>query len=187
MFIQDSVLNAAETSEAVTCDQPLQACSPSPTLISPPLKKRKTPRYEVEEPARTVLQDSLVTPKCEPEEIIEDICFADVDETYSSDNNKPELISISKNSVSENSSKCSSAQNLQRTHHIKGEIKLYWLFIIIIHYLVRDTDLVFVCLVFQGEHEWVEWWMNVALLLSYCSEMLQFWIIKLTITECLNF
>lgn len=123
MFIQESVLNAAGTSEAVTCDQPLQTCSP--TLISPPLKKRKTPRYEdVEEPARTVLQDSLVTPKCEPEEIIEDICFADDDETYSSDDNKPELISILKNSLSENSSKCSSAQNLLRTQHIKGEIKL---------------------------------------------------------------
>lgn len=117
-FLQESVLNAAGTSEAVTSDQPLQTCSP--TLISPPLKKRKTPRYEdVEEPARTVLQDSLVTPKCEPEESIEDICFADVDETYSSDDNKP------KNSLSENSRKSSSAQNLQRTRHIKGEIKLY--------------------------------------------------------------
>lgn len=117
-------MNAAGNSEAVTCDQPLQTCSP--TLISPPLKKRKTPRYEdVQEPARTVLQDSLVTPKCEPEELIEDICFADVDETYSSVENEPELMSILKNSLSENSSKCSSTQNLQRTQHIKGEIKLY--------------------------------------------------------------
>lgn len=129
--MQESILKAAETSEAVTCAQPLETCTP----ISPPLKKRKTPRYEdVEEPPRTV-QDTLTTLKCEPEEYIEDVSFIEEDETYNSEDVKPELISILKKSLSERSSKCSSAQNLHGTLHVKGKIKLY-LFIVNIPYSV---------------------------------------------------
>lgn len=132
MFMQESISKAAGASEGVTCVQPLQTRIP----ISPPLKKRKTPRYEdVEEPARAVLQDSLIMPKCEPEEcIIDDVSFADDDEMYNSVDDKSEIISTLKNSVSESSNTCSTAQNLQGSQHVKGKIELYLLFIIIIHY-----------------------------------------------------